>query len=652
MADADRRIARALVRAGVVSQDDVEQAQARGDALLRALAAVTAMPEEELAAALAEVFGFTRPAEDIELELQTVMLVPPEIEARGAVALQSGGADLFVGVTDPTDLVLFDELEFVTAYNIHLVVLTDDEMARLSAEAARLREADARDPLPDDVAELMDGLVEPFSERTAETFSSTVLDTEAERRSRRFDGVDGFVDLEAEAIGAPVVKLTNLILVDAVKKGARCLRLTASDERVLVEYRIDDEWCAVMSPPLSLGAPLVWRLKDMCELLPGPVRWPSLAGLRLRLGGDREQAYRLAFEPIERGTVVVLQLCEPGQLGGEPMPPLPFWGRLDAAQRATDVQRKLQLLAEATAMAEERKRHYWAAHCLELTAAAFLDSGDSREVDKALARAREHQDAHDATIVRLEGLAVCCDLSRARGDFAAAARYALDAQARAVADLGPVHWDSLYCTRMAARAVLDAGREQEAKGMHLQAAALQREVVGGPSWSGARIAMMSAQLAVHDDPEAAVRDASAAVALFDAVAPGPPTPVSVQARGQLADVLRLAGRLDEAAATLTEARSLADELDDELPPWAEPDEALALLCAERGDVAAARAAVARLRARFDKTPPSEREPSRLAFLLGCLAEAEGRESDARHSYDAARFGYHGAEARRRLERLG
>src|SRR5574340_1245582 len=122
------------------------------------------------------------------------------------------------------------------------------------------------------------------------------------------------VDLEKSAEEAPVVKLVNLILLDAIKKGASDIHVEPYEKDFRVRFRIDGVLYEVMKPPLKLRAALVSRLKIMSELDISERRLPQDGRIKLKLGKGKEMDFRVSICPTLFGEKVVMRLLDKSSL--------------------------------------------------------------------------------------------------------------------------------------------------------------------------------------------------------------------------------------------------------------------------------------------------------------------------------------------------
>src|SRR4030081_81482 len=120
-------------------------------------------------------------------------------------------------------------------------------------------------------------------------------------------------ELEKAADEAPVVKLVNLVLTDAVKRGASDIHMEPYEKEFRVRFRIDGVLQAIMSPPLKLKDAITSRLKIMSKLDISEKRLPQDGRimLKMNLNGKKKQLdYRVSCLPVLWGEKIVMRLLD------------------------------------------------------------------------------------------------------------------------------------------------------------------------------------------------------------------------------------------------------------------------------------------------------------------------------------------------------
>ena len=122
------------------------------------------------------------------------------------------------------------------------------------------------------------------------------------------------LELEKASEDAPVVRLVNLILLNAIKKGASDIHIEPYEKKLRVRYRIDGVLCEEMTPPLKLKNAITSRLKIMASLDIAERRLPQDGRIKLKLGKGREMDFRVSVLPTICGEKVVMRFLDKGNL--------------------------------------------------------------------------------------------------------------------------------------------------------------------------------------------------------------------------------------------------------------------------------------------------------------------------------------------------
>ena len=119
---------------------------------------------------------------------------------------------------------------------------------------------------------------------------------------------------EAEGREAPVVRLVNLILVDAIRRGASDIHVEPYEKSMRIRYRIDGVLYEVMKPPIKLKNAIISRFKIMSNLDIAERRLPQDGRIKMKLGRGKEMDFRVSVLPVLWGEKVVLRLLDKSNL--------------------------------------------------------------------------------------------------------------------------------------------------------------------------------------------------------------------------------------------------------------------------------------------------------------------------------------------------
>jgi type IV pilus assembly protein PilB len=289
------RLGELLVRENLISLQQLQKAQDEqrktGGRIGSLLVKHGAIAEHDLTNFLSKQYGVPAISlKDFDIDEEVVKLIPrATAEKHQLVPVNRAGSSLIVAMTDPSNIFAVDDIKFLTGYNVEVVVASEQAIRE-----AIEKYYSEKGP---DLDEVMSGFDD-----------SEVAVVEA-------DGDDmNVVDLEKSAEEAPVVKLVNLILLDAIKKGASDIHVEPYEKDFRVRFRIDGVLYEVMKPPMKLRNAMISRLKIMSELDISERRLPQDGRIKLKLGKGKEMDFRVSICPTLFGEKVVMRLLDKSNL--------------------------------------------------------------------------------------------------------------------------------------------------------------------------------------------------------------------------------------------------------------------------------------------------------------------------------------------------
>jgi type IV pilus assembly protein PilB len=290
------RLGELLLRRKLITQEQLQQAieeqRRSGGRLGSNLTKLGYIKEQDLTTFLSKQYGI--PTVDIsshEIDPEVSRLIPEDVAKKYEVLpLSRTGSTLVVAMVDPSNIFAIDDIKFLTGYNVESVVASE---AALKTAIENIYEA------PEMEMDLDDVLTE-FDEEEME-----VVKEEEE--------ID-ISDLKKAIEHAPVVKLVNLILTDAIKKTASDIHIEPYEKAFRVRYRVDGVLQEVMKPPMKLKNAIVSRIKIMSQLDIAERRLPQDGRIKLKLGKNNEMDYRVSVLPTLFGEKVVLRLLDKSNL--------------------------------------------------------------------------------------------------------------------------------------------------------------------------------------------------------------------------------------------------------------------------------------------------------------------------------------------------
>lgn len=287
-----------LVAAKLVSEENIAKAlsvqEKEGGRLGSILVRLGFIKEQELLDFLSKQYGVQSiELSKIEIDPAVIKLLPTEvIQKYNVIPIRRVGHIITIAMVDPSNIFAVDDIKFMTGYDVDVVISSES-----SVLAAMNKYYDTSSVNLQQVLMSMDGADEGLN---------ILSESEAEEQ------VD-LRELKEAVEEAPVVKLVNLILTDAIKKGASDIHIEAYEKKFRVRYRIDGVLYEVMNPPLKLRAALTSRLKIMAELDIAERRMPQDGRIKLRIK-EREIDLRVSTLPCLFGEKVVLRILDKGSL--------------------------------------------------------------------------------------------------------------------------------------------------------------------------------------------------------------------------------------------------------------------------------------------------------------------------------------------------
>jgi type IV pilus assembly protein PilB len=222
---------------------------------------------------------------EFEIDEDVRKLVSQEVcERHRVIPVSRAGSSLIVAMADPSNLHAIDDIKFLTGYNVEPVVASETAILKAIEQTYAAPEIS------------YDTIMEGFDEGDIEVAD---LDDEVNLN-----------DLERASEDAPVVRLCNAILLNAIKKRASDIHIEPYERKLRVRYRIDGVLHEEMTPPLKLKNAIASRLKIMSSLDIAERRLPQDGRIKLKLGKGREMDFRVSSLPTIWGEKLVLRLLD------------------------------------------------------------------------------------------------------------------------------------------------------------------------------------------------------------------------------------------------------------------------------------------------------------------------------------------------------
>ncbi|PYQ30467.1 MAG: type IV-A pilus assembly ATPase PilB [Acidobacteria bacterium] len=295
------RLGELLIKANLISQDQLKEAlrvqKETSGKLGETLIKLGYVSEEDITECLSQQFGVPSiNLQHFEIDPAVIKLISGDVARKyNILPVNKTGATITIAMADPTNVFAMDDIKFMTGYNVEPVVAS--ELGIKSAIDSYYGTTSSLE-----LKKVMEDL------QQAETADLEVLEEEEEM------DVGALADSAEEA---PVVKLCNLILTDAIKRGASDIHVEPYEKEYRVRFRIDGILYEIMNPPLKLKDAMTSRMKILAKLDIAEKRLPQDGRIKLKIKleeRNKELDFRVSTLPTLFGEKIVLRLLDKDNL--------------------------------------------------------------------------------------------------------------------------------------------------------------------------------------------------------------------------------------------------------------------------------------------------------------------------------------------------
>src|SRR5882762_4295279 len=290
----NRRLGDLLVADGLLGPEQLQKALAEQKGSPEKLGSILIrlgfINEEQLIGFLSRQYGVPSiTLSQLEVDLEVLKLVPAAIAKKYEVLpVRRMGNSLALAMADPTNVFALDDISFMTNLQVLPLVASQTAIKR------------AIDRHYESKTEAIASVMQDMS-----TDLSNVEVVEGDEDSAK---VDTF-ELKESADEAPVVKLVNMVLVDAIQKGASDIHFESYEKVFRIRFRIDGVLHEMLAPPKRLESAILSRLKIMSNLDIAERRMPQDGRIKLRYR-SREIDFRVSTLPTIFGEKAVLRILD------------------------------------------------------------------------------------------------------------------------------------------------------------------------------------------------------------------------------------------------------------------------------------------------------------------------------------------------------
>ncbi len=287
------RLGELLVRRGQLEPaaltKAVEEQRAHGGALASHLVKLGFINEDALLSYLQKEYRL--PVVDpsnLDIPTEVLALVPPAmVQKHHVIPVNLVRSTLTLAMADPSNLIAINEVKFLTGYDVKIAVAGASAVQRA---IERYYETNVN-----------------YDQMLNELGGEDVQLIHGEEEIN-------LQDLERATEEAPVVRLVNALLTDAIAKRASDVHVEPYEKMLRIRFRIDGVLYEVMQPPVKLKNALTSRIKVMASLDIAERRMPQDGRIKLKLGNNLEMDFRVSVLPTIFGEKVVLRLLDKSNL--------------------------------------------------------------------------------------------------------------------------------------------------------------------------------------------------------------------------------------------------------------------------------------------------------------------------------------------------
>jgi type IV pilus assembly protein PilB len=339
-----KKIGEILLKANLITNDQLHQAlqeqKKTGERLGSLLVKKGFVGEDEILSCLSKQFGV--PAIDLEtfqIESSVLDTIPVKTAKKYTVIpISRVGGTLTLAMADPSDIFAIEDIKFMTNYNIEPVVASERAivfaieqqyeqerkkkpttgmggggLVHQSKQEEQASSIDYKDYAMKDSDFEEDSIDESLSAPAVDIDEFDSIVQGAVDQVEVVEDDDNDANPLAE-VDAPVVKLVNGILINAIKRKVSDIHIEPYEKAYRVRYRLDGELHQVMGLPLQLKNPITSRIKIMSQLDIAEKRLPQDGRIKMKIGKRKEMDYRVSVLPTLFGEKIVLRLLDKANL--------------------------------------------------------------------------------------------------------------------------------------------------------------------------------------------------------------------------------------------------------------------------------------------------------------------------------------------------
>ena len=321
------RLGELLIKRNYITPDQLKKAseeqKLKGGRLESNLVRLGYIKEDELLSFLSAQYRVPSvKISKMEINPSVIKLIPSSISKKYfIIPINRVGPKLTLAMADPSNIVVIDEIKFMTGFNVEPVVASETEiidavkkyyggggnvagLGTISFQSGDFDLDEGKGNASNDGIMLDDDVVDvdDFDKLVHGAVDNVeVVDTQV--------NADESIDMEG-----PIIKIVNGILIKAIKVGASDIHFEPYEKTFRVRYRIDGVLRRDMALPVQIKNAMTSRLKIMAKLDIAEKRLPQDGRIKLRMGKGREMDFRVSSIPVLYGEKIVLRLLDKSAL--------------------------------------------------------------------------------------------------------------------------------------------------------------------------------------------------------------------------------------------------------------------------------------------------------------------------------------------------
>ncbi len=314
-----------LVRENLISPQHLREAldyqREHGGRLGFNLVKLGLVSDDMITAVLSRQYGIPSVNLDLfHIDESVLRLIPQEVAQKHSVLpLSRVGATLTLAMVDPTNVFALDDVKFMTGLNVEPVVVAEASIQHSIAKYyGTSREIELAAVSNEEVAYSKNGNGKADGGITHDdlvSLDSIDFDEDHDGDVQILEDNEeiDLATLSRMSEDAPVVRLVNVLLVDALRRGASDIHVEPYEKELRIRFRIDGVLYDVMHPPLKMRDALISRVKIMSKLDISEKRLPQDGRIKVKVKVDsrsRELDFRVSTLPTLFGEKVVLRLLD------------------------------------------------------------------------------------------------------------------------------------------------------------------------------------------------------------------------------------------------------------------------------------------------------------------------------------------------------